>query len=133
MLSLPIDLTMDLALGRPALAVVVGAPTSLIVLMRMVPTMTSTRRHFSTLSWPPISLCSSNLARILRLRTRPFLFCNKRSRLNITNVRRRRPFVTTKAQVDLDFAFILVISAIYSTPMSFLTSMSWTINDTITT
>ena len=72
MLTHPIDLMMDLALGRPAMAVVAGATTSLTSLMRIVPTMTSTRRHFSTLSRPPISLCSSNLARILRLRTRPF-------------------------------------------------------------
>ena len=56
----PIDLMMDLTLGRPAMAVVAGALASLIILMRMVPTMTSTRRHFSTLSRPPVSLCLSN-------------------------------------------------------------------------
>ena len=59
----PIDLMMDPALGRPALVVVADAPTSMTGLMRMVPTMTSTRRHFSTLS-PTLSLCLSNLARI---------------------------------------------------------------------
>ena len=50
--------------------------------------------------------------------------------MNRTSVRRRRPFATTKTQVDLDFAFILSISAIYSTPLPFLTSVIWTITDT---
>ena len=90
------------------------------------------QRHFSALSQPPISLCFSNLARFLRPRTRPFLFGSNRSRMNRTSVRRRRLFATTKTQVDLDFAFILMISAIYSTPLSFLTSVIWTISDTIT-
>ena len=36
----PVDLMMDLTLGRPALVVVADAPTSLIILMRMIPTMT---------------------------------------------------------------------------------------------
>ena len=47
---------MDLALGRPALAVAAGALALLIVLMRTVPMTNSTGRHFSTLPRPPTSL-----------------------------------------------------------------------------
>ena len=71
-------------------------------------------------------------ARILRPRTRPFLFCRNRSRTKGTSVRRRRPFATTKTQVDLDFAFTPRILAIYSTPLSPLTSVIWTMSDTTT-
>ena len=62
-LAHPIDPTMDLALGRPALAVGAGAPISMIILMGMVMTTTSTRKRSLALSRPLISVCSSNLAR----------------------------------------------------------------------
>lgn len=61
-----IHLMMNLALGRPALSVVAGALASLIFPMRTIPMTNSTRRHFSALSGPPISLCSSSLARFLK-------------------------------------------------------------------
>ena len=62
-----------------------------------------------------------------------FVLQARQARLNRTSVRRRRPFATMKTQVDLDFSFILMISAIYSTPMSSLTFAIWTTTDTTTT
>ena len=61
LLALLIDLMMDLALGRPALAVVAGAPTSRASLVRKTLTTISTRMRFWTLSRPLINLCSRSL------------------------------------------------------------------------
>ena len=52
----PIDLMMDLALGRPALAVVTSAPTSKANLLRTAPTTITTRMSFSIPSRPPSNL-----------------------------------------------------------------------------
>ena len=91
-----INLIMDLVLGHLAMAVVAGALTSLVILMRMVVTMVSTQRHFSTLAQPLISLRSNYLVSILRPRMRPFRFCSNKSRMNRTSMWHKRLFATTK-------------------------------------
>ena len=70
-----LHLMMNLALGRPTLAVVAGALASLIILMRMTLMTNSTRRHFSTLSRPPVSLFFNRWARSLRPKKGQYLLC----------------------------------------------------------
>ena len=65
LLAHPIDLVMDLALGRPALAVVADPQTSMTSLMRMVLTMTSARRHFFGLA-PAPQLATKMMAPVIR-------------------------------------------------------------------